>query len=106
MVIGEGDLPIGFATVFSFFFWLCVLFWCFVSISNLYFFLKMLMCHVMIGGQKILIFCHIRIAAALIVERNSFVDVNCFLFASAAPINLAACLGSRSGFVELVFSGF
>jgi hypothetical protein len=67
MVTGEGGLPIGFAAAFSIFFWLCVLFWCFVFISSLCIFLKILMCHVVISGQKTLVFCHVRIAAALYV---------------------------------------
>jgi hypothetical protein len=42
------------------------LFWCFVFISSFCIFLKMLMCHVVIGGQKNHVFCHIHIATALI----------------------------------------
>jgi hypothetical protein len=79
MVTGDGGLPVGFgrpamkmtgeggllAAAFSIFFWFCVLFWCFVFTSSLCIFLKMMMCHVVIGGQKTHVFCHIRIAAAL-----------------------------------------
>jgi hypothetical protein len=85
MVTGDGGLPVGFGwpamkmtgeggllaaafSIFFFFFWFCVLFWCFVFTSRLCIFLKMMMCHVVIGGQKTHVFCHIRIAAALLIK--------------------------------------
>jgi hypothetical protein len=41
------------------------LFWCFVVILSFCTFFEMLMCHVVIGGQKTHVFCYNRIVAAL-----------------------------------------
>ena len=45
---------------------------CFVFISSLCIFPKMLMCHVVIDGQKTWVFCHNRIVAALYPKKDLF----------------------------------